>query len=440
MAKTTGKDLERKIKDKGKLQSFNQALKSSGLKLLNVLPLGLSETDKKDMAKAMIYLTIKAYNEVPELKKCSPDSIIGALMECASLGMMPFSKMNECTIIPYGLKAQTQLMYRGILKLCRNTGEYKNIRTGVVREGDIFNYVKGLKQDLRHLDNGEPVHKRNITHVYALYELMNGGTDFEVMALEDLEEHRDKYSKQYKAAKKFKKEKAAVWVKEFEAMARKTVLIKLMKYAPKSDKLIEQLAFDKEIKREIAPETKDFTEKKEAEFAKQRIADATGVYDTETEKPIDKKDEVSEEGETKKLVTKKQIKRYHALVEKASLDPEKTDNRIKEKYKVKHKKDLNMEQMGEIFKVLEERIEKIKKEEKAEKGIIKPIDSDLRIMFIKARGAGHKREDFKKYLMNKYNVKTEMQLTKKQYDEIIEFLDKKINEDIEKKEQGKLID
>lgn len=434
MAKTTGKGLEKKIKSRGKLQSFNQALKSSGLKLLNVLPLGLSETDKKDMAKAMIYLTIKAYNEVPALTKCSPDSIIGALMECASLGMMPFSMMNECTIIPYGQKAQTQLMYRGILKLCRNTGEYKNIRTGVVREGDIFNYVKGLKQDLRHLESPEPAHKRNITHVYALYELMSGGTDFEVMTLEDLEGHRDKYSKQYKTAKRYKKEKTAIWVKEFESMARKTVLIKLMKYAPKSDKLVKQLAIDRDIKREIAPEAKDFTKEKEAEFAKQRIADATGVYDTKTEKTNEKeKDKV-----IKKLVTKKQIKRYHALVKESELDPKKVDERVKAKYEVEHKKDLTIEQIDEIFEVLEKRIEKIKKEELAKKGIIKPTDSDLRIMFIKARGAGYKREDFKKYLMTKYKIKTEMQLNKKQYDEIIKFLNMKIEEDVEK--QGSLID
>lgn len=430
MAKTNGKDLEKKIKDRGQLQSFDQALKSSGLKLLNVLPLGLSETDKKDMAKAMIYLTIKAYNEVPELKKCSPDSVIGALMECASLGMMPFSMMNECTIIPYGRKAQTQLMYRGILKLCRNTGEYKNIRTGVVRKGDIFNYVKGLKQDLRHLDSGEPVHKRNITHVYALYELMSGGTDFEVMTLEDLEEHRDKYSKQYRAAKRYKKEKTAIWVKEFESMARKTVLIKLMKYAPKSDKLVKQLALDRDIKREIAPETKDFTKEKEAEFAKQRIADATGVYDAEIEKPEDRKDEEKGEKEVKKLVTKKQIKRYYALVEKAKLDPRMTDDRIKEKYKVKHKKDLNMEQMNEIFEVLEKRIEKIKKEEKAEISIIKPTKSELKMMSVKRAGAGYTKEKFDKYLLDNYKAKTPIQLTKVQYDKIVKFLDKKIEKNL----------
>jgi len=443
-----GKDIIKKIESRGKLQSFNQALKLSGLKLLNVLPLGLSETDKKDMAKAMIYLTIKAYNEAPELKKCSPDSIIGALMECATLGMMPFSMMNECAIIPYGGKAQTQLMYRGILKLCRNTGEYKNIRTGVVREGDIFNYVKGLKQDLVHLESNKPAHKRNITHVYALYELMNGGTDFEVMTMEDLENHRDKYSKQYKTAKKYKKESTAIWIKEFEAMARKTILIKLMKYAPKSDKLVKQLAIDREIKREIAPETKDFTKEKEAEFVKQRIADTTGVYDTEAklEEKLEEKKEKKEvkrkskaepesEAEPEILVTEKQIKRYYALLKEAGIDPQKADERIKEKYKIEHKKDLTMDQIDEIFKGLEKRIKEIK-EEKAEKGIIKPTESDLGMMFVKRKGAGYTKEEFDKYLLHYYEAKTPWQLTKKQYDEIIKHLDKQIDESIE--EAGKI--
>jgi|GEM_PF-1104484 len=361
-----GKDSDKKMKGRNQLVPFNDVLKSSGSEILNVLPAGLDEADKKDMAKAMIYLTIKAYNEMPELRKCSPDSIISSLMECASLGMMPFSKMNECAIIPYGGKAQMQLEYRGIQKLCRNTGEYKNIRTGVVREGDTLEYYKGLSQDLRHFESKAPAHNRKITHVYALYELLNGGSDFEVMTIEDLEAHRDKYSKQYKNAKKYNKEKSAIWVKEFESMARKTVLIKVLKYAPKSDKLVNQLALDRDLKREIAPERKDFTEEKEAEFVRQKIADATGTYDTTVAEPKKKTKKKPEPADEDVIVNQNDIARFYATMTDLGLTKEEQElysETVKKKYKVKSKKELTVKEINKAIEALEKRAEKKKEAE-----------------------------------------------------------------------------
>jgi len=378
MADINGKDTEEKLKNSGKLQPFNKALYASGAKLLNVLPLGLDEVDKKDMAKAMIYLTMKAYDEVPKLRECTPDSIINSLMDCATLGMMPFSKMNECTILSYGNKASMQLMYRGIEKLCRNTGEYKNIRTGVVREGDKIEYYKGLKQDLRHFESDEPAHNRNITHVYALYELINGGSDFEIMKIEDIREHRDKYSKQYRYAKRKKEIESSVWYKDEEGMARKTVLIKVLKFAPKSDKLIKQLALDRDLKREIAPESKDFTKEKEDEFIKQRNADATGIYKDETKsKETSKKTKVKAEkvgenieedifdGEIDLLVNQKDIAGFYARLTELGIKKEvqeKISNRIKEKYSVKSKKELTVVQLREALNLVEDKIKAREKE------------------------------------------------------------------------------
>ena len=376
------------IKTSSELVSLEKVLQASGAKLLNVLPVGLDENDKKDMAKAMIYLTMKAYREVPKLRACLPDTIVNSLMDCATLGMIPFSKMNECTILPYGNKASMQLMYRGIIKLCKNTGEYKNIRIGVVREGDKLEYYKGLNQDLRHYESKEPAYDRPVIQIYALYELMNGGSDFEVMTMEDIKKHRDKYSKQYKAAIKYKKEEDAVWIKEEVGMSIKTVLIKLMKYAPKSDKLVKQLALDRDLKREIAPEKKDFTEEKEAEFIRQRNADATGVYETEAEEVETKKDTKKEpektetkskinatkvddmkepKGKTEFMVIQKDIEWFHAKLTKLGLDKDKqtkVSDWIKKKYKVKSKKALTIKQLQKAVDVVIAKVEKNKEEEK----------------------------------------------------------------------------
>jgi len=391
------------LKTSGQLVPMEKVLMASGTKLLNVLPAGLDEDIKKDMSKAAIFLIMKACRENQKLAACLPDTIVSSLMDCATLGMIPFSKMNECTILPYGNKASMQLMYRGIIKLCTNTGEYKNIRVGVVREGDKLEYYKGLNQDLRHYESKEPAHNRKVTHIYALYELINGGSDFVVMTMEDIRVHRDEYSKEYKAAKKYNKVESSIWTKEEVSMSIKTVLIKLMKYAPKSDKLVQQLALDRDLKREIAPERKDFTEEKEAEFAKQRNADVTGVYeDPPEDKKIDKKEEKKPEKEIKKtdkinatkvddlpditdemmeeeslnkvdlMVSQTDISAFYAKLTELGLDKakqEKVSDWVKAKYKVKSKKELTVGQLRKALDAVIAKIEKNNLEKEGEKAI-----------------------------------------------------------------------
>ena len=58
-----------------------------------------------------------------------------------------------------------------------------------------------------------------------------------------------------------------------------------------------------------------------------------------------------------KLVTEKQLKRYHAMVKEAGLAEVDMDRWVKETYKVEHKKDLTMEQMDKIYIALEKKIE-----------------------------------------------------------------------------------
>lgn len=75
-----------------------------------------------------------------------------------------------------------------------------------------------------------------------------------------------------------------------------------------------------------------------------------------------------------KLVTDKQIKRLYAMEREAGLDPQKTDDYIKQKYQVDSKKELTMVQIDEIFKGLDKKIEakKIADEfEESEQGKLK---------------------------------------------------------------------
>src|SRR4030042_6818400 len=378
MVDKNGEDTEKNLKDVGDIKSLPAVLKKNTSKIMGVLPSGFDDAEKKDMVRAIFYLAVKAYEEMPELRNCTPDSVLKAIMDAASLGMIPFSKTNECAIISYGKIAQLQLMYQGVYRLAMNTGLYKDIRFGIVREEDKFNYRRGFEIDLVHIASLKPEVDREITHFYGLYILQSGGRDFVVMTRKDMDAHRDKYSKQYKKAKANKNLANAKWHTDFPAMGLKTILIKLFKYAPKSEKLINQLALDKVIKREIAPEPKDFTKEAEEDFILERQFDAegSGVYEETDEekgkKKVKKETEVKEtvKGKPESLVTDEALNHIFAMGKTLHIDDKDLNNKIKLRFKINNVKDMTVAQAEKVFKDLKADIDKLNKEaDEIEKGI-----------------------------------------------------------------------
>ncbi len=377
MVNTNGEDTRKNLEDVGDIKTLPAVLKKNANKILGVLPAGFDEDEKKDMVKAMIYLAVKAYEEMPALRNCTPDSILKSVMEAASLGMIPFSLMNECAIIPYGRIAQFQIMYRGVLKLAMNTGMFKNIRVDLVREEDKFHYEKSFNVKLIHVPSQKPIADRDVLFFYGLYELKDGGKDFVIMARKDMDAHRDKYSKQYRKAKSNKKLGTAVWHNEYEAMGLKTILIKLLKYAPKSEKLVKQLALDKVIKREIAPEPKDFTPEAEEDFIMERQADVEGSGVYEEEKTKGKKKSKKKEKSKEDKAKENKLDGIFKLGEQLKLSKNTLINKIKIKFKLNDIEKISDEQLKQVEKELSEAIKdtgKDKKEEGREEETVEDIN------------------------------------------------------------------
>jgi len=70
-----------------------------------------------------------------------------------------------------------------------------------------------------------------------VYHLTNGGYDFKVWSRQQVEEHAKRYSKSYGNAD-------GAWKTSFDSMACKTVLIDLLRYAPKSVEVAKAVARD----------------------------------------------------------------------------------------------------------------------------------------------------------------------------------------------------
>ena len=170
-------------------------------------------------------MALTALTKTPKLAQCAPSSFMGAMLEAAQLGLEPNTPLGQAYLIPYGNKCQFQIGYKGLIDLAYRSEELRSIEAHEVYENDVFDFEFGLNPKLVHKpaikDRGE------VVWYYAVYHLVNGGCGFEVMSREDVETHARKYSKTFNNGP---------WQTDFDEMAKKTVLKKVLKYAPlKSD-------------------------------------------------------------------------------------------------------------------------------------------------------------------------------------------------------------
>lgn len=193
-------------------------------------------------------ITLSALSTNPQLQQCSPASFLGAMMTAAQLGMEPNTPLGQAYLLPYRnkgqLECQFQLGYKGLLDLAYRSGEISVIQAHTVYEKDEFEYQFGLDAKLKHKpymgsDKGEPI------AFYAMFKTKDGGYGFEVMSADDVRAHAKKYSKAANSG-------FSPWSTNFEEMAKKTVLKRVLKYAPLKSDFVRQLSTDETIKTTIA--------------------------------------------------------------------------------------------------------------------------------------------------------------------------------------------
>ena len=188
-------------------------------------------------------IVMTALSTTPELNKCTPQSFLGAMMTAAQLGLEPNTPLGQAYLIPYKnkgvLEAQFQIGYKGLIDLAYRSGEVELVQAQCVYEGDEIVYQFGLDQKLVHIPAD---HNRGaLSKVYALFKTKSGGFGFDVMNVEEIKEHAKKYSKSYGSP-------YLPWAKNFEEMAKKTVLKRCLKYAPLKSEFARGISSDETIK------------------------------------------------------------------------------------------------------------------------------------------------------------------------------------------------
>lgn len=220
-------------------------------------------------------MVLSALSSTPKLAECSPQSFLAAMMTAAQLGVEPNTALGQAYLLPYRnhgqMECQFQLGYKGLIDLAYRSGEVSVIQAHTVYENDVFEYELGMDPKLRHVpakaDRGEAV------AYYAMFKTKDGGYGFEVMSVDDVQRHAQRYSKSYGSG-------TSPWRSNFDEMAKKTVLKRALKYAPLKSDFVRGVAQDETIKAELSDEMYAVPDETVFEAEGEEI-DSTAV-DTET--------------------------------------------------------------------------------------------------------------------------------------------------------------
>lgn len=190
------------------------------------------------MANSFMSSVISVANGNPQLRKAEPMSIIGAAMVAATMQLQVIPTLGQCYIIPYGSKAQFQVGYLGLLQLCQRSGQFKKILAAPVHEGE---YISGDEFDEDYVFEKKQRKSDKIVGYMAKFELLNGFTKVAYWDVERVKAHATKFSQAYRSGY------TSPWKSDFDAMAQKTVLKSILKYAPKSIEMQNAVTFDQAV-------------------------------------------------------------------------------------------------------------------------------------------------------------------------------------------------
>jgi recombination protein RecT len=210
-------------------------------------------------AQQLVRDAFTCLSTTPKLATCDPVSVIGGLMTCAQLGLRP-AVLGQAWLLPMWdgrnrvNRATLVVGYKGYLELMHRSGQVEAVNAHIIREGDEWSVQYGDDERLIHKPNllGE----RGAPKLYYATGRKRGASrsEFQIDSKQGLEEHRDKFAMA-------KKNGAVVgpWRDHFDAMALKTMMLRLTKYMPQSPELIMAQVADGGVRLELAPNA-DITE------------------------------------------------------------------------------------------------------------------------------------------------------------------------------------
>jgi len=192
----------------------------------------------KENSGAFLSSMIDLYSGDPYLQKCDPQAVAMECLKAASLKLPLVKSLGFAYVVPYNNVPTFTIGYKGLIQLAQRSGMYRNINADVVYEGELVGRNK-LSGDL---DLSGEAESDTVIGYFAYFKLLNGFEKTLYMSKEDVEAWGKKYSQAYKSGKG-----GTPWFKEFDKMAIKTVLRRLVgTYGVMSSEMQEVMASESE--------------------------------------------------------------------------------------------------------------------------------------------------------------------------------------------------
>lgn len=187
-----------------------------------------------DRFKKEVSFAIQAANGNDMLMQATPASVAKSIFNVAITGLSLNPVHKLAYLVPKRIAGVWEAVlfpsYQGLVKLITDSGSVRRIEAHVVYEGDHLEYEYGLDPKLIH----RPARKsQDISAVYAIAILQDGSKQFEVMSAQEIDDIMNRSDSGKKGI--------GPWKTDKPEMARKTVIRRIFKYLPKTDRF-EQVA------------------------------------------------------------------------------------------------------------------------------------------------------------------------------------------------------
>jgi recombination protein RecT len=240
----TNKALKNQLSNKQESAPQQVSAQSLGLKSLLNTPTMQKKFEQVLAKKAPQFMSslLNLYNGDIYLQKTDPMTVVTSAMVAATLDLPVDKNLGYAWIVPYSGKAQFQLGYKGYIQLALRTGQYKGINVIEVREGELVKWNRLTEELELNLDGAT---SEKVVGYCGYFKLINGFEKTVYWSRTEIEAHKKKFSKSDFG-----------WKKDFDAMAKKTVLRNMLsKWGILSIEM--QTAVSKD---ETFPEIKDITD------------------------------------------------------------------------------------------------------------------------------------------------------------------------------------
>lgn len=216
------------VKQTAKKGTFSTFLTSDSVKTkINQMIAG------KDGDKFITSL-ISLVSNNPAIAECEHATILSSALLGESLKLSASPQLGQYYIVPFKdnkLKrtvAQFQLGYKGYLQLAIRSGYYKKINVVAIKEGELINY-NPLEENIevKLIEDDNQRERTKTIGYYAMFEYQNGFIKTMYWSREKMENHAEKYSQSYRSDKS-KGYNYSFWTKDFDEMAKKTMLRQLI--------------------------------------------------------------------------------------------------------------------------------------------------------------------------------------------------------------------